>query len=93
LINASCGAVLDDPLDDLSNNHPSRTAIAKSSHFARTSRGVRFFRLARVRLGFVLLVRHTASYTKPPAQGPRRSRRLYGYFPAPEAGNAATGLP
>jgi hypothetical protein len=74
LISASCGAVLDDPLHDLSNNHPKQDRDCEEQPFRLHVPRVWFSRLARVRLGFVLLVRHAASYTKPPAQAPRRSR-------------------
>jgi hypothetical protein len=42
LISASCGAVLDDPLDDLSNNHPKQDPDCEEQPFARKSRGSGF---------------------------------------------------
>jgi hypothetical protein len=42
LISASCGAVLDDPLHDLSNNHPKQDRDCEEQPFRCTSRGSGF---------------------------------------------------
>ena len=83
----------DDPLDDLSNNHPKQDRDCEEQPFRLHVPRVRFFRLARVRLGFVLLVRHAAILHEASYTSPQTVAGLCRYFPAPEAGNAATGLP
>ena len=65
-------AVLDEPLNNLSSNEAKQDRDDEEQPFRSLIPRVRLFRLGRVRLGIVLLVRlHAPSYTKQAHRSPR----------------------